>query len=466
MQNGKDHVLIWRELERTEQQLSRGAGAAAGRLYDSMGRPGAQTFTHYGNQLTAGIARVERVRQALDQSAPMAQRLVVQQLSGIGISAVWDMLIAACKDIALYYGGAVVTGAVVGGVIGAAAFGVGAAPGMVIGTAAGAQVGTWVLALLGLKELAEGLGSMLPAALDHYERGFREAWGAAPGDRRDTWNSTAPASGNAYSGAWHMAQGHVIMVMAILTALAAYLSRGRGNKALLMQEIRESRRLGPKFADWLAENEGKLLGHPQMQARPHTPAGMATGESFPANGLKTSFPRIENKEGVGGIKSPGRAIEFEEFIAPSTGRRIQAAVHGNAIVPIEKVSIYARGGVADVSQELRALQNLKQNSRKLFDADPANIDRLDQLKALQHNYERSAAMARELDNIGLTNTPENNNILIKHLLETGQSINSANRVWVPSLLKGPAGVVQVKSTWKIMDDNRAYLNTLMFVPVK
>lgn len=288
MQNGKDHVLIWRELERIEQQLSAGAGAAVGRLYDAMGRAGAQTFTRYGNQLAVGIARVERVRQALDQSAPMAQRLMVQQLSGIGISAVWNMLVAACKEIALYYGGAVVTGAVVGGAIGATAFGVGAAPGVVIGTAAGAQVGTWVLALLGLKELAEGLGSMLPAALDHYERGFREAWGAAPGDRSDTWKSTIPASGNTYSGAWHMAQGHVILVMAILTALVAYLSRGRGNKALLMQEIRESRRLGPKFADWLAENEGKLLGHPQLRASTGALAGAATSESLRSGGRSVS----------------------------------------------------------------------------------------------------------------------------------------------------------------------------------
>jgi hypothetical protein len=254
-----------------------------------------------------------------------------QQLSGIGISAVWGMLVAACKDIALYYGGAVVTGAVVGGAIGAAAFGVGAAPGMVIGTAAGAQVGTWVLALLGLKELAEGLGSMLPAALDHYERGFREAWGAAPGDRRDTWNSTAPASGNAYSGAWHMAQGHVIMVMAILTALAAYLSRGRGNKALLMQEIRESRRLGPKFADWLIENEGKLRSNPQLQSLRSTSAGIIKGELSPTKGRGAAVPTGAGKSGASGVNSGSSAskISFESslnevdrFVGKQAGKTI------------------------------------------------------------------------------------------------------------------------------------------------
>jgi hypothetical protein len=104
-----------------------------------MGRPAAQAFTHFGNHIAAELARVDRVRLALDQSGPMARRMVELQLSGIGIATVWDILVAACKEIALYYGGAVVTGAALGGAIGSAAFGVGAVPGAVIGTAAGAQ---------------------------------------------------------------------------------------------------------------------------------------------------------------------------------------------------------------------------------------------------------------------------------------------------------------------------------------
>jgi hypothetical protein len=169
---------------------------------------------------------------------------------------------------------------------------------------------------------------------------------------------------------------------------------------------------------------------------------------------------------IAGASSLTKTLQLEEFIAPSTGKSIQAAVEGNAIVPIDKVSIYARGGVADVSEELRALQALKQSSRKEFDSNPANADRLDQLKSMQHNFDRSSEMGRQLENVGLTNTPANNNLLINHLLQTGQSVGPENRVWVPSLLEGPNGVLQVRSTWKIMSDDRAYLNTLMFVPIK
>ncbi|WP_338768686.1 DUF6861 domain-containing protein [Massilia sp. METH4] len=328
LQNSKEQVHFWRELERAERWLSTGAGAAVGRIYDTMGRPGAQAFAGYGSQLAAAGARVDRVREALDQSGPMAKRLVMQQLSGVGLSAVWDILIAACKEIALYYGGSVVAGAVVGGAIGSLALGVGAVPGAVVGTAAGSQIGMWVLALLGLKELAEGLGNMFPAAMQHYERGFREAWGPAPDHRRDTWNSSAQPSGNASIGAWHMAQGHVILVTAILTALVAYLTRGRGNKALLMQQIRESRRLGPKFADWVVENERRLIAQPQLQSRPNNSVVMAAGDSLPSGGRTETAVKSGIATGAVGTNSSESNIVYR------------------ALTPADKASIEAGTGIA------------------------------------------------------------------------------------------------------------------------
>ena len=57
------------------------------------------------------------------------------------------------------------------------------------------------------------------------------------------------------------------MIIAILTALTAYLTRGKGDRTVLLQEIRQSSRLGPKVAEWMVQNEGKLVGHPQLQPR-------------------------------------------------------------------------------------------------------------------------------------------------------------------------------------------------------
>jgi hypothetical protein len=135
-------------------------------------------------------------------------------------------------------------------------------------------------------------------------------------------------------------------------------------------------------------------------------------------------------------------------------------------VPLDKVNIYSRGKVADVTEELRALQRFKQTDRKLFDADPSNAKLLDQLKAQKHNFDRSSDMARHLEGIGLSDTPANNQMIIEHLLQVGNKVTPENRLWVPSTLKGPNGNLQVESTWKILEDKRAYLTTLKLMPSK
>lgn len=133
--------------------------------------------------LASQIPRVERVRRAIADSGELARHLITSRLSGISLDTVWDILIATCEDIALYYGGSVVAGATVGAAGGAFLGGVGAIPGAAVGATAGAQLGGWVMAALGLKSLVEGLATAIPDALHCYERGFREAWGPVPRDR-------------------------------------------------------------------------------------------------------------------------------------------------------------------------------------------------------------------------------------------------------------------------------------------
>lgn len=75
-------------------------------------------------------------------------------------------------------------------------------------------------------------------------------------------------------------------------------------------------------------------------------------------------------------------------------------------------------------------------------------------------------MGKSLEKIGLIDNDRNNNLIISHLLDTGNGVNSGNRLWLPSVLEGPQGTLKVKSTWKILEDNRVYLNTIMLVPIK
>ena len=97
-----------------------------------------------------------------------------------------------------------------------------------------------------------------------------------------------------------------------------------------------------------------------------------------------------------------KGFDTEYFTAPNTGKKIKAAVDGNAAVPVDKVNTYARGKVADVGDELKSLQKLKQTNRKAFDADLKNEKLLDSLKQRNHNFQRSKAMKDNLEKAGLT----------------------------------------------------------------
>jgi hypothetical protein len=208
---------------------------------------------------------VQRVRAALFFSGGEAGRILGERLAGIDLSAVLSILLNACKDVAVYWGGSVLAGGALGGAIGAFAGGVGALPGAAIGAGLGSQAGAWVLGILGLKALLEDLGTALPEALHHYERGIRLAWGPVR-----HWESADTVFTDQDRASREIAKGHVVLVMAVLTALSAYLTRGRGDpaaRARMLQEIRSSRRLGPKVADWVAANEEALARHPGLKPK-------------------------------------------------------------------------------------------------------------------------------------------------------------------------------------------------------
>lgn len=260
-----DTWRVWHDLRRKEATLTwNGPQPGSGSRYDSMGRP-AHLSSQFGGWGRAQAGRVDRVRQALDASGPIAQRLLAERLAGIDLSSVWHLLLSACRDIALYYGGSVVVGGVIGGFGGAFFGGVGALPGAAAGAAAGGYLGGAVMSLLGLKSLVEGLADAIPAALHCYEDGFLKAWG--PGRRDNHAGLDLGGGGNTALAALDLANGHVIMILAILTAIMAYLGRGKGNRVALMNDIRSSPRLGPRFASWMEQNEARLRKHPALQSR-------------------------------------------------------------------------------------------------------------------------------------------------------------------------------------------------------
>jgi len=263
---------VWDDLTRKEDELKWDCGAQ----FDCMGRP-ASSSSHFGWEREQ-LGRVNRVRQALNDSGPMAQNMIADRLSGINLSAIWHILVSACQDIALYYGGSAVAGGVVGSFFG----GVGVVP----GAAAGGYVGGLVLGMLGLKSLVEGVTEAIPDAFRYYEKGFREAWGPT---RRDHRHGFDPNSrGDPFFAAGDLANGHVIMISAILTVLAAYFTRGKGD---ILKDIRQSARLGPRVARWAEENEDKLRRHLAMQSR----GGGSLPSAAPPPPIRKLAPMKEQK---------------------------------------------------------------------------------------------------------------------------------------------------------------------------
>ncbi len=134
-------------------------------------------------------------------------------------------------------------------------------------------------------------------------------------------------------------------------------------------------------------------------------------------------------------------------------------------MPIAKVATYGMGKVAMYPEsELRQLQQMKQNDRKLFDRNPGNEQRLRHLKKLRHNYERSQSMLKSFIAIGFTDSDSDINNIVYHLLNVGKSVTIDNRLDYPSDLEAPNGTLKIRSTWRILSDGRKYLSTLNCIP--
>ena len=291
----------WRELEWAEKRLLGGSGSAAtGRTgFDSRGLRIDLTPMPLLGDL---IGRTHRLRMALNLSMTRAQERLQQRFAAVHIGSIWPILQSVLYDIALYVGGGAVGGAAVGGALGALAGGVGALPAAAGGAALGASSGLWAMNFIGLASMAKDLAKILPKALEHYVSGCRMAWGAAPQHRAGPGGGghaigqAPPQSAATLSAADEIAMGHVLLATALLLALMAWVTRGKGERVAVLKEIRESRRLGPKVADWVEAQEGKF-GQQMAMVQRETSGGGAARSATPARD-KPAPPARATREGT------------------------------------------------------------------------------------------------------------------------------------------------------------------------
>ena len=160
-------------------------------------------------------------------------------------------------------------------------------------------------------------------------------------------------------------------------------------------------------------------------------------------------------------------IEIKEVIPPGSTHSVKVYTDGFAQINKGKIDIYIRGKVKlDVEETMNRIDELK-NIRKL---SPENFTKsmkkeLQECEDKLHNYQRSQEMSKTLNEAGIEDTIENNQMIVENLVAAAKKVTQGNTEII-SYIDGVNGKVQVVSRWKILSDGNPYLATVILKPVK
>ncbi|WP_426687633.1 DUF6861 domain-containing protein [Rhodanobacter ginsengiterrae] len=231
-------------------------------------------FEHWAGRQVSSVrgqarlisARADCLQLALKLSEGLAVYRILRDFQHLDLNEVVNDIVEVLRQCLIVMltttGGGALIGGVAGGVFGV---GVGAVPGIAIGAAAGAQMGEWILIFMGLKALSEYIVRDMPDIARAYWDGIRLAWSAATAPPLPQ----QPVRIDAFAirhAAEKIARAHVAMFVLLLMGIVAYLAKGRGDMGQLAEGVRSSR-MGPKFAEWMVRNEGKLKAEPRLQPK-------------------------------------------------------------------------------------------------------------------------------------------------------------------------------------------------------
>ncbi|WEN14802.1 RES family NAD+ phosphorylase [Rhodanobacter sp. AS-Z3] len=288
-------------------------------------------------------ARAECLQQAIQLSEGLAVYRILRDFHELDLNEVVNDIVAVLRQCLIVMltttGGGALIGGIAGGVFGV---GVGAIPGVAIGAGAGAQMGEWILIFMGLKALSEYIVKDMPDIARRYWDGIRMAASAATRPQLPQ----QPVIIDRFTlqiAADTLARAHVSLFVLLLMGILAYLAKGRGNMGELAASVRGSK-MGPKFADWMARNEGKLKADNRL--RPAVKADNARefptmGSGSGTNGSpKRRYPRAASSEakippqllpGESKVSAPSATdhpIAAEAFHVTSNPRATQGVLDG------------------------------------------------------------------------------------------------------------------------------------------
>ncbi|AVR97446.1 DUF6861 domain-containing protein [Pseudoduganella armeniaca] len=308
----------------------------ARRAYEQAGKQTRLDIAHrvqrWSNQVEASLADVAAasmridtvrcawaVRTALDDSQPRFVELLRQRFAGIDFTMVVHLLHEMMKQVAIYVGGGAVLGATAGGVLGALAGGVGAIPGAAAGGQLGGMLGVEILAWMGLGMMVMDLSRTVPDLCKLFAQGFASAWSA--GELPEDAHEKRVRLMRQATGAF--AEGELLLVKAILTALVLYVSRSQVSNSILVQTLSKSK-LGPRFAEWVGQNRDKLLHHPNLQPKVASAQGAAEAGAEKAALAKAEAPKPVEQGTVkqGEAKRQYPCVRVGMPVNPSNGSKV------------------------------------------------------------------------------------------------------------------------------------------------
>ncbi|RRV04167.1 hypothetical protein EGJ27_23110 [Pseudomonas sp. v388] len=359
------------------------------RITREMGYQNGAHFRTYRNEpapsLSLNLRRLASVRSAFIRAEWDAGRMLRQRFADLDIASVLDDLIEVVTQMAMIVAGSALAGGMIGAGVGALFGGAGVVPMSAAGFAMGAQVSTWLLGMLGLTAIAEFFVEGLPRIGEYYLRGISIAWEGPKGEQGlDPFSRDDPNAES--SAAFQIALGHVEVVVLLLSAIIAYLTRGRGNAGALAQEMRTSPK-GARLGEWMLKHEESLKQRPDLQrperiknpfAPPEPPANRPAGkDNEPAKSKPNTMP-LHEVECFKADKLPTSKIgEFERQLGGQEGGLNQLTVEEfleNVVSPVKRDSAVAKRARRDLQLKLqdRFLEEFMQTMDEL-DAEDAAI---------------------------------------------------------------------------------------------
>ena len=224
--------------------------------------------------------RLKCVKDAFFYANTPAMLRLGRRFAEIDMREVVGDLLESVAEMARILVASMLLGGAIGGAAGSLAGGVGAIPGVAVGTALGLKAGGWFLGILGLSAIADFFIDGVPTIVGAYQRGMNTAWGAPPENQLPFSHSVAREYLTIHQASEQIAEAHEAMVILLLSAIVAYLTRRGGTGAGLMQQMSKTPR-GERLAKWIAKHEQALKQHPLLKVpEPALAAGPMRHESI------------------------------------------------------------------------------------------------------------------------------------------------------------------------------------------